>query len=213
MIYTELYNGYKIEVHDDDTHTYYRDVVEQTGDNVQLNCDTRSLLLGYQECAPKNYTLRAVVDNMPVDRLFVGDYGSHSGIWLTNYKEITDAQIDDFIEMKMRENAQYYSDMDERREYILDDYRLIDVYDCFYPNTGSPDITIICKKDTTDEEVADHWKLADDYVRGNCYRLTISEVKTCEHCQSKHIKEVDSTSFIGDYMPEVEQAREMINNY
>lgn len=205
-IHKEMYNGYKITIYNDN-FIYYRDVVEQTGDNVQLHCDSRSLQLGEANYTPGNYILRNIADDMKDQRLFVGDYGAHSGVWLTTYREITEQEINDFIEKKMQENAQDYADMGERREYILDDYRLNDI-------TGtSESITMICDKDTTDDDVAGHWKLADEYVRGNCYILTIAEEKTCEHCGHVEYETIDSNSFIGGYDVEIEHAKEMINNY
>lgn len=213
-VYTEEYNGYKITI-SNDPFVYERDILEQTeGQNVHLHCDTRSLSLGDKDCAPNRYTLAQIVDNQPADRLFIGDYYEHSGICLKYYKEVTDEQIAQGIERLQLEHVRDYPEWEERRNYVLENYTLADILTI---DTMSWDITIITPRTpeygTVEENVKDVWDLFNSWIQGECYNLTIEEAEKCPHCNHVEWVDIDSNSFIGDYMPEVERAREMINNY
>lgn len=190
------YNGYRITVTDDQDTTYN----DLTADGyISLHCSTRYLSLGDSELIPDKYFLSNVLEDLKHSRIFIGDYGAHSGIWLTSYREIKPKEIKEFIASKKAKYPHL------TKQEILDMYTLADL------TSDCKSITITAPKDASDTEVKEHWKLTNSYIKGEFYIINIEKIITCNCCPNVVHEHIDSIMHSGDYQDGITEAQRYID--
>ena len=138
----------------------------------ELHCDSRDLYIGairkngkeVQKPLSLNIPVKEMLDILDISRVFVGDYGSHSGVWLTrNPEEITKEELLKEIE-RMDKEAGENEDNEDVKE----------IETCFFTKTKG-DVLLILPSDTKDDEVNYAWQYWDDCIRGNVYAFVIKD--------------------------------------
>ena len=183
------YKGFTIHVEQDE-------FFDSSDDNAygELHCDSRDLYIGairkngkeVQKPLSLKIPVQEMLDILDTSRVFVCDYGAHSGVWLNgNPEEITRE------ELLKDARAQYeidYPNADDKKSYSFNEilYQM-ETEEC---TKTQGDVLLILPSDTKDDSVKHAWQYWDDCIHGNVYVFVIND-KDCDLVDS-------CAGFVGD---------------
>lgn len=181
---TEEYNGFTIETHIDDISSPM-DMLDCIG---QLHCDSRDLYIGavrkdgkdVQKPITLNCSIYEMIDIMKDNAVYTGDYGSHSGVWLTGSPDrLYPEHLMDGVRKLMANDRKDY---EETEEDAIREITCREAMEADGNDNATDSVLLILPHDITgkdekeqDRIAKDSWKTWDDIVRGNVYGFIIKD--------------------------------------
>lgn len=166
IIHSEEYKGYTINVYPDQDY----EGPLSWGNGEIFACTDRDLYVTgekdeFKGYAPGNISFGELYALLATHRVYKGSYGSHSGVWLHGYTEVTKEQVDNAFEPLKEEHKECCEGADALYDNVHNTSELFD---------NSPILFAFPREEGATEEESQarahgFWETMDDWVQGEVY--------------------------------------------